>query len=161
MTGLLAYPEGNDGDAFANALFAITAMNTIREVLEHVAKLSREYDAKHQIHQQEHGTELGVAFGSRKSEHYLQAIGFLDRKLRSYLEGLPEDVLHKLETLVYFGRGDDDDIDALHVHIRSTSPAREDVTRTILAKISALSMYLPCALSRAEELGIDLERPFG
>lgn len=129
----------------------------MREIVEQVIELSEEYHRKTQIHKAEHGIEGGVSLGAEKTEHYLEATQFLANKLKAYLAMLAEKQLRNLEALVYFGRGDEDDILWLHQHLRSVGPTREDVERTIVEKIPALSRYLQNTLSRAEKLGIDIE----
>lgn len=130
------------------------------DIVQRVIELSQEYESKRKIHEAEHGTAEGFFVGERKAEGYFEATEFLDRKIKLYLESLPETELRKLQTLVYFGRGDDDDIFSLHEHLTSVSPTREDVIRTVVEKAPALSTYLLTALRRVERSGIDIDGSF-
>lgn len=133
---------------------------SMRETVQRVIELSEEYEAKRQVHTEEHGVELGLELGTQKSEHYFEATERLPLKLARFLEMPSLSELLKLQTLVYFGRGDDEDIRRLHEHLKETTPNREDVTRTLISKIGALTRYLESALARAEERGMDIEGPF-
>lgn len=135
-------------------------MKSMQEIINDVIKLSNEYKSKYQIHESEHGVEEVLSIGNQKAEHFSEATQLLDRKFKSYLSSLPEENLRKLETLMYFGRGDSDDIFDLHDHLKTTSPTCEDVIRTIKEKIKTLPDYLTNALKRARESGIDIEEPF-
>lgn len=134
---------------------------SMREVIERVVCLSREFWEKNAVHEAEHGMEGIVAIGERRVEHFVQATRFLDRKLASYLESIPEDQVRKLESLMYFGRDSEEiDLASLHQHVKSTSPTVGDAIRTITDKIRSLSTYLLEALRRTEQHGIDIEMPF-
>ena len=134
---------------------------SMREVVERVVGLSREFGEKSAVHEAEHGMEGAVAIGERRVEHFVQATRFLDRKLASYLASIPENQVRELESLMYFGRDSEEaDLASLHQHVKSTSPTVEDAIRTITEKIGSLSTYLLEALQRTEQQGIDIEMPF-
>ncbi len=129
----------------------------MRQIIENIIALSEEYQRKSAIHKDEHGIEGAVSLGSQKLDQYLKATQFLSSKMKVYLAELSERQLRNLETLIYFGRGDEDDLVWLHAHLKSVSPTREDVVRTIIEKIPALSRYLQSALSSAHRLGMDID----
>jgi hypothetical protein len=132
----------------------------MKEIVNRVIELSREFLSKNRIHEAEHGLEGVLPIGSKKLGHFSEATRFLNQKLKSYLESLSEENLRMLETLMYFGRGDDDNFFRLHAYLRPVGPARKDVERTLLGKIPALEDYLTKALKKAEKLGLDIENPF-
>ena len=135
-------------------------MKSMKEIINDVIKLSEEYKTKHRVHEAEHGVEGTISIKSPKLKHLSQATKLLDRKLLSYLKSLPEEKLRKLETLMYYGRGEVDDIPYLHEHLKTTSHTKDDVIRTIREKIRVLPEYLKNAIRRARESNIDIEEPF-
>lgn len=135
-------------------------MKSMKEIINDVIKLGDEYKQKQRIHEAEHGIKGPISLHSQKLNHLSQATQLLDRKLKTYLNTLPEEQLRKLETLMYFGRGEVDDIPYLHEHLKTTSKTKDDVIRTIREKIKALPDYLTNALRRADESGIDIDESF-
>lgn len=81
-------------------------------------------------------------------------------RLDDYLRTLPEPDLLKIRTLMYFGRGDDSDITALHKYLVSSPETKAEIAHSVAEKVP-LADYLKAGLALAEQSGVDLEQPFG
>ena len=81
------------------------------------------------------------------------------RVVEAYLNRLPAQTVLKLQTLMYFGRGDDTDLRRLHAYLRENTDDKSDAVQTICEKLLALSEYLARAVKIADKR-IDLESDF-
>ena len=79
-----------------------------------LARVVREASIDEQL-----GLAVGYEWGADKALKSRLASRPAERALIDYLGSLPPDVLFKLRTLMYFGRGDSEDISWLHAHLGS------------------------------------------
>lgn len=77
--------------------------------------------------------------------------------LARYLKNLPEEHVFKLQTLMYFGPADQDDVHELHEHLTGMTKGQDDAVDTIVAKHLNLASNLRKALDKSKNLGIDIE----
>ena len=80
-------------------------------------------------------------------------------KLRVYLESLSLENLAKLETVMYIGRGDDDDIHSMYRHLIGLFSDKKRVADDMIQK-TPLGDYLEAGLRRAAEQDLDLDGSF-
>lgn len=102
------------------------------------------------------GGEIGYELGSEEALKARMMPRPAETKLIGYLESLPEDVLFKLRTLMYVGRGDADDILGLHADLIEDTSDRDHAVSSMFEK-SPLPRYLERGLAAAEHASIDLD----
>ncbi len=80
-----------------------------------------------------------------------------DRALIDYLQGLPTPELQRLQTLMYFGRGDSDDLLALHLQVHGDDDA-VDPQELVLSMVekAPLAEYLQRGVELAAHQDVDL-----
>ena len=81
-------------------------------------------------------------------------IGPIESELLDALHSLPPGHAVALQTIMYFGRGDDDDIRRLHAHLTRLEDDVE-VAVGMMAEKTALPDYLEAGLTRMAEQGVD------
>lgn len=78
--------------------------------------------------------------------------------LREYMASLPEEVVLKLQTLMYVGR-DRWPFSKMHAHLKSQTPDSADAIRTMVEK-TPLGSYLEAGIAIADDWEQDLEGSF-
>ncbi len=73
------------------------------------------------------------------------------------LRKLPEQTVLKIQTLMYFGRGDDSNLRRLQASLLEDTEDKSDAIETICGKLLYLSEYLTRALEKAQKRQIDLD----
>lgn len=110
---------------------------------------------------EKHGLELGISLGAPSTQEYLKDAKGLRDNLNEYLNSLSEEVVTKLETVMYFGRDSEDvhgnDLPALHKQLHPSKLDKADSIRNIGEKTMSLEIYFNSAKDKAEQLSIDLE----
>lgn len=103
-------------DARAKANDLETTM-TVREAAIEAIRLAEARNAEDQGIQDELGGEIAYKLGSSAALRARMAPRPAERALIEYFESLAADLLLKLRTLMYVGRGDADDIIGLHADL--------------------------------------------
>ena len=85
---------------------------------------------------------------------------FSEDDLAKYLKNLYETDVLKLQTFMYFGRAEQDDVHELHEHLKGMTDSQDDAVKTIVAKRLSLPSDLRKALEKSKDLGIDIEASF-
>ncbi len=83
-----------------------------------------------------------------------------EEDLARYLKNLSEENVLKLQTFMYFGAADQDDIHELHEHLTGMTKGQSDAVDTMVAKRLNLPSNLRKALDKSKNLGIDIEASF-
>jgi|SRR5579862_1231961 len=112
-----------------------------------------------QIKRNQEIKDEGVELFSDKADELVKAQRPEKEALKTYLSGLADETVLKLQTLMHFGRGDSPDLHWLHGHLKERTPTKDDAVRTMMEK-AALRDYLARGLQLATESGTDLEAPF-
>jgi hypothetical protein len=100
----------------------------------------------------------GTAESAEKSAKGMSTSGGNDAAV-DYLKKLPEDVVMKLQTLMFLGKDGYTNIHNLHEHFRGLTRDKTEAIRAMTSRVS-LPEYLGKALKLAEKHGIDLEVEF-
>lgn len=80
------------------------------------------------------------------------------REIETYLSVLDYDTLLWLETLMYFGRRDDNsDISSLHSYLSNLKDSKEEIVRTIVEKRGAYPHYFVKAMNTLSQGNIDID----
>ncbi len=80
------------------------------------------------------------------------------RMIESYLNELDYDTLLWLETLMYYGRRDDNiDINDQHEYFSKMKDSKDEIIRTIVEKSVSLPHYFDKAINKLEEQNIDVD----
>ena len=77
----------------------------------------------------------------------------------SYLRTLPEEVVMKLQTLMFLGKDGYTNIHNLHEQFRGLTRDKQEAIRAMTSRVS-LSEYMVKALKLAEKHGVDLDIEF-
>ena len=103
-------------------------------------------------------TAYGIQLHDPKCIEWLNADRPMVRKIESYLNELDLDTLLWLETVMYYGRRDDNsDIYELHQNFSNMKETKDEIVRTILEKRGAFPNYFNQAINRLEEQNIDVD----
>ncbi len=89
----------------------------------------------------------------------LQEAAEVEKPFVDFLKALPDAVVMKLQTFMYFGRDGGPDMKDLHAHLAQSTPDKEDAIRTMREK-TPLAEYLVQALLLAEKNRLDIEADF-
>ena len=100
--------------------------------------------------------EMGLELFYPKAVEYCHADRPERAKIEEYLEKLDDDVVLKLETLMYFGR-DNDDFDNVKEYLANLNESKEDIIRTIVEKRGAYPVYFQRAIEKLREQGVDIK----
>ncbi len=100
--------------------------------------------------------EMGIDLFDSKAAKYCFEERPERTKIEKYLEKLNNDVLLKLETLMYFGR-DNDDFDNVGEYLSSLNELKEDIIRTIVEKRSDYPVYFLRAIEKLKAQGVDFK----
>lgn len=83
-----------------------------------------------------------------------------ERAMRDFLNGLPEAVVLKVQTLMYCGRDDRWDVDEFQPEL-DKGKGKADAVRTIMSKVpDAVAKHLRDGLALMRAHAVDLERPW-
>lgn len=86
---------------------------------------------------------------------------FMDRpeeaKIREYLDKLDSDVLLKLESLMYFGRGDND-FESISAYLAKLNEPKDVIILTIIEKRSAYPVYFQRAIDKLQKQGVEIDK---
>jgi hypothetical protein len=129
---------------------------TVREAALEAIRLAEQRNAEEHGIDEQLGLAVGYEWGADKALKSRLASRPAERALIDYLGSLPPDVLFKLRTLMYFGRGDSEDISWLHAHLGS-DPADIDAAVSSMVGKSPLPRYLQRGLEEAERASVDLD----
>jgi hypothetical protein len=151
-----------NSDRTTELWFGSTKGDAIMSILSHISYLIKASDMTETENlrlKQKHGIDPAVeidpfeprvikwTFEERPEENRLEA----------YLEGLDYDTLLKLETLMYFGRGDGD-LKHLRSYLADRKDSKEEIISTIVEKCSAYPSYFRAALNKLKQDGTDADR---
>lgn len=129
---------------------------TVREAALETIRLAEARNTEDQAIDNELGGEVGYELGSEGALKARMTPRPAETELIRYLESLPEEVLFKLRTLMYVGRGDADDILGLHADLIEDILDRDHAVSSMFEK-SPLPRYLERGLMAAEHASIDLD----
>lgn len=76
-----------------------------------------------------------------------------------YLKTLPDEVVMKLQTLMFLGKDGYTNIHHLHEHFRGLTRDKQEAIRAMTSRVS-LAEYMTKALKLAEKHGVDLDVEF-
>jgi Protein of unknown function (DUF3775) len=105
------------------------------------------------------GLKGGVTLFSEEADKLAKAPRPAKAELKKYLMSLPDEIVFKLQTLMYFGRGDDPDLHGFHKSLKEQTPTKGDAIRAMMEK-APLGEYLANGLRLASAHGIDVEGTF-
>ena len=105
-----------------------------------------------------HGIDrrLGIRHGDPKVRARDEVENRAETEIKAVLDGLDLDTLHRIEALMYSGRGDGSAVE-LRRQIAADRQSREDAVRTLLEKRASFDMYFDRGLTGAKADGIDLD----
>ena len=102
--------------------------------------------------------EMGLDLFDPKAFEYAFAERPQHNKAKEYLVTLDDEVLLKLETLMYFGREQGDGAFSQHLeYFRRRNDSKKDIVRTIAEKMGAYPLYFQRASHILANQGINID----
>lgn len=129
---------------------------TVRDAATEAIPLAEERNVEDQGIDEQLGLRIGYEWGSDAALKGRLALRPAGRALLDYLASLPADVLFKLRTLMYVGRGDSDDVIGLHADL-GDDPVDVDAAVSSMIEKAPLPRYLQRGLEAAERRSVDLD----
>jgi len=134
----------------------MTLRQTIQQILEMLPDIERDRDKW----REQNGFSKNEAILIPAKMDSLFEPGPAEQRLQSFLAGLKEEEVRKVQTLMYAGRDGDKDIYGLYDYLRHRFTFKEQVVMCIMEKDPRLQEYLENALELVERLNIDIEDSF-
>jgi len=132
----------------------------LKKHIEHLVQASAAADEEDRELANEYGvdTTLGTNITDTKGIEWAMADRPKVREIETYLMELDYDTLLWIETLMYFGRRDDNsDIYSLHSYLSKHDDSKEEIVRTIVEKRGAYPHYFVIAINTLSQENIDID----
>jgi hypothetical protein len=132
---------------------------TVREVTVEVIRLAEKRNEEDRAADRDRGADRTYTLGSDALRELTAGPPPAEKALLIYLSSLPPDILTKLRTLMYVGRGDANDVLDFHADLGADG---EDMDRIIfsMAGKSPLPRYLQRGIEVADAAKVDLDCPW-
>lgn len=131
-------------------------METLTTLAGQVIDLARRRNEERDALEAKHGVRGAVTLDRPKLVASATSPRLAERALVAHLTRVEHEQLLKLQSLMYFGRGDDDDLKALYEDFLER-PEKHEITVDGMVSKSPLDEYLADALAKAKRLGIDID----